>query len=304
MYPCSNPELVAAVSEAGGLGVVQPISLIYAHGYELREGLREIRALTDKPIAFNALVEQSSAKYEQRMRAWVDVAIEEGVRFFITAMGKPDWVVEKVHSVGGVVYHKVTDRRFAERALRGGVDGLIAVNDRAGGHAGGASPAALLEQLKGLGVPVIAAGGVGDEEALLNLRDLGYEGVLMGTRFIATEECSAHADYKSAILAADEPDVVLTDLISGVPVAIIATDYIKKVGTKAGWLLGSMLRHRKLKHYARLFLTLRAGWQLRQANAQGMSYKDFFQAGKSVGGVHQVEPAGDVVRRFGAAWRG
>src|SRR6476469_7033141 len=81
MYPCSNPELVAAVSEAGGLGVVQPISMIYAHRQDLREGIRGIRRLTSKPIAFNAIVEKSSKLYEDQMRRWVDVALGEGVRF-------------------------------------------------------------------------------------------------------------------------------------------------------------------------------------------------------------------------------
>src|SRR5690606_40464421 len=86
MYPCSNPELVAAVSAAGGVGVVQPISLTYVHGHELREGLRLIRRLAGgKPFGFNAIVEKSSKIYEDRMRRWVDVALEEGVRFFVTA---------------------------------------------------------------------------------------------------------------------------------------------------------------------------------------------------------------------------
>ena len=136
MYPCSNPELVAAVSAAGGIGIVQPISMVYVHGHELRDGLRLIRSVTDKPIGFNAIVEKSVKAYEQRMRRWVDVAIEEGVRFFITALGNPRWVVDAVHSVGGIVYHDVTERRWADRALQEGVDGLICVNDRAGGHAG------------------------------------------------------------------------------------------------------------------------------------------------------------------------
>src|SRR3954471_10554488 len=87
MYPCSNPELVAAVSAAGGIGIVQPISMTYVHGHDLREGLRLIRRLTDKPVGFNAIVEKSSQVYEDRMRKWIDVAIEEGVRFFITALG-------------------------------------------------------------------------------------------------------------------------------------------------------------------------------------------------------------------------
>src|SRR4029077_10464918 len=124
---------VAAVSAAGGVGVVQPISLTYVHGHDLREGLRLIRRLAPgKPIGFNALVEKSSRVYEDRMRRWVDVAIEEGVRFFVTALGDPRWVVEKVHAVKGVVYHDVTERKWADRGLEGGVDGLICVNSQAG----------------------------------------------------------------------------------------------------------------------------------------------------------------------------
>ena len=96
MYPCSNPELVAAVSEAGGIGIVQPISLTYVHGHEFREGLRLIRRLTTKPIGMNALIEQSSKSYRERMERWIDVALEEGVRFFVTSLGNPRWVVERV----------------------------------------------------------------------------------------------------------------------------------------------------------------------------------------------------------------
>ena len=98
MYPCSNPELVAAVSEAGGIGVVQPISLTYVHGHDFREGLRLIRRLTSKPIGMNALIEQSSKAYRERMERWIDVALEEGVRFFVTSLGNPRWVVDRVHA--------------------------------------------------------------------------------------------------------------------------------------------------------------------------------------------------------------
>src|SRR5689334_18508625 len=107
MYPCSNPELIAAVSDAGGIGIIQPISMSYVHGHELRAGIKAIRARTSKPIGFNAIVEKSSQVYTDRMKKWVDIALEEGVRFFVTALGSPDWVVEKVHAVGGIVYHDV-----------------------------------------------------------------------------------------------------------------------------------------------------------------------------------------------------
>ncbi|HRI07147.1 MAG TPA: nitronate monooxygenase [Nannocystaceae bacterium] len=298
MYPCSNPELVAAVSAAGGLGVVQPISLIYAHGHELRAGLRLIRALTDKPIGFNAIVEQSSRVYEDRMRGWVDIALEEGVRFFVTALGNPRWVVDKVHAVGGIVYHDVTERRWAEKALEHGVDGLICVNDRAGGHAGARPPADLYAELRGLGVPLICAGGVGSPERFVEALDLGYAGVQMGTRFIATTECSAHPDYKAAIVRAHAEDIVLTDKISGVPVAVIKTPYIERTGTRAGPIARRMLRHPRLKHYVRMFYTLRSVWQLKRASLQGAGYRDYFQAGKSVDGIDAIEPAAAVVERF------
>src|SRR5438034_4243463 len=136
MFPCSNPELVAAVSEAGGIGIVQPLSMVYVHGHELREGLRLIHRLTPRPIGMNVLIEQSSRLYLERMQRWVDVAIEEGVRFFITSLGKPRWVVDRVAQVGGLAYHDVTERKWALKGLDSGVRGLIAVNQRAGGHAG------------------------------------------------------------------------------------------------------------------------------------------------------------------------
>jgi nitronate monooxygenase len=301
MYPCSNPELVAAVSDAGGLGIIQPISMSYVHGHELREGIRLIRGLTPKPVGFNAIIEQSAKVYLDRMRKWIDVALEEGVRFFITALGNPRWVVERVHAVGGVVYHDVTNRVWAQKALDGGVDGLICVNRRAGGHAGTTDPRALYDELADLGVPLVCAGGIGDPAAFVDALAMGYAGVQLGTRFIATTECKAHPDYKAAIVRARASDIVLTEKISGVPVAVINTEYIAKVGTKAGPIARRMLRHPKLKHYARMLYSLQSLWQLKRASLQGMSYRDYFQAGQSVEGIHSVIPAGDVVASFRAA---
>lgn len=304
MYPCSNPELVAAVSAAGGIGIVQPISLTYVHGHELREGLRLIKRLSGgKPFGFNAIVEKSSKIYEDRMRRWVDVALEEGVRFFVTALGNPRWVVERVHAVGGVVYHDVTERRWADKALEGGVDGLICVNARAGGHAGARTAEALIAELRDLKVPLVCAGGIGDPEAFRAAIDLGYAACQLGTRFIATTECRAHDDYKQAILRAREEDIVLTEKISGVPVAVIKTPYIERVGTKAGWLARRMLRHPRAKHWMRMIYSVKGVWELKRASLAGATYRDYFQAGRSVGGIETIEPAGEIVRRFAEAAR-
>lgn len=303
MYPCTNPELVAAVSEAGGIGIVQPLSMVYVHGHDLREGLRLIRRLTTKPIGMNVLIERSSTTYLERMRRWLDVALEEGVRFFVTSLGKPRWVVDRVASASGVVYHDVTERKWAERALESGVHGLIAVNDRAGGHAGPKSAEVLVEELGGLGKPLICAGGVGDERAFVAALRLGYAGVQMGTRFIATDECRVHLDYKRRIVEATEDDIVLTERVTGVPLAVIRTPYVERVGTRAGPVARWMLRGRRTKYLMRTIYGLRYVWKLKRAVLDGGSSRDYWQAGKSVAGIRSIEPAGAVVRRCAEAAR-
>ncbi|MEW8397142.1 MAG: nitronate monooxygenase, partial [Candidatus Thiodiazotropha sp.] len=233
MYPCSNPELVAAASQAGGIGIIQPVSMTFVHGHDFREGIRLIKSLTDKPIGMNALIEKSSRKYHERMENWVSIALDEGVRFFITSLGNPRWVVERVKAYDGIVYHDVTERKWALKGLDGGVDGLIAVNNRAGGHAGPLTQEQLLDQLGDLGVPLICAGGIGNEKQFAGAIQQGYAGCQLGTRFIATRECSAAMPYKQAILDAEERDIVLSNRITGIPVSIINTPYIARIGTKA-----------------------------------------------------------------------
>lgn len=298
MYPCSNPELVAAASEAGAIGVIQPLSLVYVHGHEFKAGLRLIRSLTAKPVGMNVIVEKSSKVYQERMQRYVDEAIEAGIRFFVTSLGNPRWVVEKAHAAGGRVYHDVTDRRWALKGLEAEVDGLIAVNDRAGGHAGLKSAEELYEELHDLGVPLICAGGVGDEAAFVRALRLGYDGVQMGTRFIATTECTAPAEYKQAILDAGEEDIVLTERLTGVPVSVIRTPHIEKMGTKAGPIGRWMLRGRKTKHWMRMIYSVQSLWKLKKSVRGSFSYKDYLQAGKSVAGVHAVEPVAEIVGRF------
>jgi nitronate monooxygenase len=303
MYPCSNPELVAAVSEAGGLGVVQPLSLTYVHGHDFREGLRLIRRLTSRPVGMNALIEQSSRTYRRRMERWIDIALEEGVRFFVTSLGNPRWVVERVRPAGGVVYHDVTERRWAQKGLDGGVHGLVAVNDRAGGHAGGRSPEALLAEIADLGLPLVCAGGVGDEREFARVLGLGYAGAQLGTRFIATPECRAGEAYKRAIVEARPCDVVLTERMTGVPVAVLDTPHVRRLGTRAGPLARWMLRHRRTKHWMRTIYALRSLRELKRGLGRDAPEHDYWQAGRSVGGIRAIEPAGQIVRRFAEAWR-
>lgn len=296
MYPCSNPELVAAVSEAGGLGIVQPLSLVYVHGHDFRHGLQFIRSRTSKPIGVNILVEKTVKSYEERMRRYLTIALEEGVRFFVTALGNPRWVVEAVHAAGGIVFHDVTERRWAEKALAEGVDGLICVNNRAGGHTGPRSLEALYEELADFGVPLVAAGGIGDAAGFRQALAVGYAGVQMGTRFIATVECTAHPEYKQAILRATSADIVLTERLSGVPCSVIRTPTIERLGTRAGPLARWMLRGRKTKHWMRTIYALRSLRSLKRASLEGASYRDVWQAGRSVDAIDEILPAGAIVQ--------
>ncbi|HEY5649366.1 MAG TPA: nitronate monooxygenase [Nitrospiria bacterium] len=301
MYPCSNPELVAAVSEAGGIGIVQPISLTYVHGHDFREGLRLIRRLTPNPIGMNALIEGSSKIYRDRMSRWIDIALEEGIRFFITSLGKPDWVAERVHAEGGIVYHDATDRIWAEKGRDSGVDGLIAVNKRAGGHAGSKSAEELIQTLGPIGLPVVCAGGIGTEHDFTGALQLGYAGVQMGTRFIATHECRASPAYKAAILNSGEKDIILSERLTGVPLSVIRTPYIEQMGTRAGSIARRMLKGRKTKHLMRMIYSLKSLFQLKKASLDPKGKKEFWQAGKSVAGIDRIEAAGEIVRRFAAA---
>lgn len=301
MYPCSNPELVAAVSAAGALGIVQPIALTYVHGHDFREGLRLIRRLTPKPIGFNALIEGNNKLYRKRMELWIDIALEEGVRLFLTSLGNPNWVCAKVHAMGGVVYHDVTERKWAQKGLDGGVDGLIAVNARAGGHAGGKSPEKLFDELAPFGVPIVSAGGVGTPEEFTRHLRMGYAAVQLGTRFIATPECKASDAYKQAIVDAGEDDIVLTERLTGVPVAVIRNAYIEKLGTKAGWFAKWMLRGGRTKHWMRTWYALNSVRRLKKSLSSSDVSHDYWQAGKSVAGIHDVRPAGQIVAEFAQA---
>ena len=298
MYPCSNPELVAAAANGGGMAVLQPVSLTYVHGWDLREGIRYIRSLTNKPIGFNALIEKGSKKYIERMSEWIDIALEEDIRFFVTSLGKPDWVCERVHAKGGFVYHDVTTRKHAMKGIECGVDGLICVNNRAGGHLGTDSAAAMYAELSDLETPLICAGGIGSEEELAEVMAMGYAGVQMGTRFIATSECNSPDDYKQAIVDAREEDIVWTNRLTGVPISVIRSEGYQQENS---WMMRKWLSSR-WKHSARMFLNLLSFSKLRRLDkgkGSTAKKKEFFSAGKSVETVRSVESATVIMARLG-----
>jgi len=270
-------------------------SRVYARPLVLRPGLQ-----LDAAFLANAL---NGLRYSERP----DDATEAGqftrkadgsLRFFITSLGNPRWVVDRVSAAGGKVYHDITERKWAQKAMDGGVHGLICVNSRAGGHAGRKTPRELLDECGDLGLPLVCAGGVGDAADFVAALALGYAGVQMGTRFIATTECSSREDYKQAIVDAGEDDIALTERVTGVPIAVIRTPYVERIGTTIGPISRWLFRGRKTKHYMRMFYALRSLRKMKHDSVTGSGTGEYWQAGRSVAGIHGIEPAGDVVRRF------
>ncbi|MEM7435883.1 MAG: nitronate monooxygenase, partial [Myxococcota bacterium] len=300
MYPGSNPELVAAVSAAGGLGVVQPISLTHLYGHDFREGLQFIKRLTDKPFGVNFTL-MPNRIYQKRMEQWVQIAIEEGVRFFLTSLGRPDWVVKRAHEHGIVVYHDVSTAKFAKIAVDAGVDGLNCVNFRGGGQTGSCSAEQLAEELRAHGLPLICAGGVSGPESFTHALSLGYAGTQVGTRFLATPECKVTDAYKDAIVGSSESDIVWTNKLAGVNSSVIRTPDVEAGGLRAGPVLGFLLRQRQTKKIARMLLLARATGRYKKAVTDA-GYQ-YWQAGKGVDEIDGVLPVDEVMSMFGDAYR-
>ena len=299
MFPGSNPELIAAVSEAGGIGVIQPVTMTFMYRHDLRDGIRRIRSLTSKPIGMNFTLMQGVKIYEKRTREWMDIAIEEGIKFFVTSLGDPTGVVREAEKHGIRVVHDVTNRGFAQRAIDAGVYGLNCVNNQAGGQTGQIDPERMFDELCDLGVPLVCAGGVGDENDFRRALDLGYAAVQVGTRFLATPECRVNEDYKQCIVDSSEEDIVITNKLAGTDSSVIRTPDIEKLGLRAGPIASRMLRGRKTKKLIRMLFLLRTSWRYRQLTDTDAG--QYWQAGRGIGAIHEITPAAEIVNRFAAS---
>ena len=297
MYPGSNPELVAAVSEAGGLGVVQPVALTSLYGHDFREGLQLIKQLTDRPFGVNfTIFGGANKKYHEQMQEWMQISIEEGVKFFLTSLGKPDAVVKTAKEHGIVVYHDVPNKKVALAMRDAGVDGLNCINWRGGGQTGIQAAEQFMEELHDIKIPLICAGGIGNADDFKQALELGYAGVQLGTRFLATHECMITDSYKKAIVDSSEDDIVWTNKIAGNNSSVIKTDDIMKGGLRTGPVINYMLRKPSLKKYARMWLMSKG-----IRNYSKTAFSDdvkFWQAGKGLGNIKSVESVADVLQEF------
>jgi len=224
----SVPKMVAAVSNAGGLGILATGPLNAA---QTREAIREIRKLTNKPFGANASLMFPGAVENAK------VLLQEKVPVINFALGKGDWIVKEAHQYGGKVFATVVNLKHAKRAEDFGTDAVIATGQEAAAHGEDITSMVLIPHLaENLKIPVIAAGGVADGRGIAAALALGAEGVAMGTRLMTTKESPLHENYKRMTQEKEVYDTLFSKRFDGILCRVMKTDAAKKaVKTGLNW---------------------------------------------------------------------
>lgn len=220
----SVPELVAAVSNAGGLGILAsgPLSR-----QETRDAIRKIRTLTDKPFGIGVTLMMPGAEENAR------IALEEQVPVINFSLGKGDWLVEGAKAYGGKVIATVVTEKHALAAQKSGVDALLVTGHEAAAHGGEVTSLCLVPAIADLvDIPVIAAGGFGDGRGLLAALTLGAEGVAMGSRFATSKESPLHSNVKDAVVAKRVEETIYSKNFDGLYARVMKTPMAIKATRK------------------------------------------------------------------------
>jgi enoyl-[acyl-carrier protein] reductase II len=222
MIWCSGWELASAVSNAGGLGIIGSGSM---YPEVLREHVKKCKLATNKPFGVNIpLLYPDIDKH-------VQIIIEEGVKIVFSSAGNPSTYTALLKSHGIIVVHVVSNLKFAQKAVQAGVDAIVAEGFEAGGHNGReeTTTMCLIPLIRDhITIPLIAAGGIASGRAMAAAFALGADGVQIGSRFVASEEASAHIAFKEKVLAAKEGDTLLS-LKQLTPVRLLRNDFFEKV---------------------------------------------------------------------------
>lgn len=222
MIWCSGWELASAVSNTGGLGLIGAGSM---YPETLREHIRKCKAATTKPFGVNLPL-----IYPQ-MDEIVDVVIEEGVRIVFTSAGNPKKWTQHFHDHGIKVAHVIANVKFAMKCEEAGVDAVVAEGFEAGGHNGPeeTTTMTLIPMVReAIKLPLIAAGGIATGRGMMAAMALGAEGVQIGSRFVASEESSAHEMFKKSVIAVKDGDTALS-LKKLIPVRLVKNDFYLRV---------------------------------------------------------------------------
>ncbi|WP_416826992.1 NAD(P)H-dependent flavin oxidoreductase [Ectobacillus polymachus] len=278
-------ELAAAVSNAGGLGQITAMSLSSKEA--LREEIRKVRKLTDKPFGVNYAIGQHGRPFEHML----DVAIEEDVPVVTMTGGNPAPILNRLEGTNIKKLVLVAAKRQAEKAEQLGADAVMVVGQEGGGHLGRDDIGTMVlvpQVVDAVSIPVIASGGIADGKGLMAALSLGAEGIEMGTRFIATEECvHAHPSYKQALLEGNEADTVIIKRSIGAPARAIRnvwTDTILQIENEGQGYEG-------LKDYI-------SGMANKRYIYEGNKNEGFAWAGQAMGRIKDIPTVQELITRM------
>lgn len=274
----ADSNLAAAVSNAGGFGIIGTGS---ATADIVKKEIDNCRRLTDKPFGVNVMLMSPNADEV------IDLIIEEKPAGITTGAGNPAKYMDRLKEAGIKVIPVVPTVALAQRMEKLGADAVIAEGTEAGGHIGELTTMVLVPQVaEALNIPVIAAGGVADGRGIAASFALGAEGVQIGTRFICSEECNIHQNYKDAVLKAKDRDAVVTGRPTGHPVRTLKNKLAKK-----------FLKMEKEGASPEELEKLGAG-ALRLAVVEGDKDGGSFMAGQSAAMVREIKPCKDIVEEI------
>ena len=272
----SEHKLAAAVSNAGGLGI---ISAMNAPADYLRKEIRACRELTDKPFGVNVML------MSPHVAEVAQVLLEEHVPVITTGAGMPDKYMKEWVPAGIKVVPVVQSVAIARRVERFGATAVIAEGGESGGHIGEMSTMALVPQVvDAVSIPVIAAGGIADGRGMAAAFMLGAEGVQMGTRFLCAEECVAHENYKEKVLKARDIDTIVTGRRLGHPVRALKNPFTNEF---AKLEYDASKTNEEVEQFG-------VG-ALRRAAVEGDEKQGSFLCGQIAGLVKQIEPAAAII---------
>jgi enoyl-[acyl-carrier protein] reductase II len=274
-----GPALVAAVSNAGGLGVLQTWGLTLE---KLRSSIRETRKLTSLPFAVNITPISQNFTVTR-----AELVVDEGVEIVTTGRGDPRRpIVSFLKSQGRKVIGVVPTVRHALRLENEGVDAIVASGSEAGGHVGKVSTLPLVPQVvDAVKVPVVAAGGISDHRGFVAALALGASGIQMGTRFVATTECYASSEQKERILEAIDEDSIVTDLFTGKPVRVLRSLELDR--------LVHALETGSSRKELRSQIT-----ELRRKRRKGSEGFISIASGQGAGLINEILPAKDLIEQI------
>ena len=268
-------ELAAAVSEAGGLGIIGAGN---APPEVIKEEIRKLRELTDKPFGVNIMLISPFAE------AIVGIVCDEKVPVVTTGAGSPGKYIEKLKEHNVKIIPVVPTVSLARRLEREGVDALIVEGTEAGGHIGELTTMALVPQIvDAVNIPVIAAGGIGDGRGFLAALSLGAEGVQMGTRFVCSEESKVHLNYKEAIIKSKDRDALVTGRSTGYPVRALKNKFTKE-------FLDLEKSGKPFEELEKL-----GSGRLQLATIKGDKDKGSFMAGQIAGMINDIKPCKEII---------